>query len=179
MKLPSHSTVVAYLALFVAVGGGAYAVARVDSGDIRNRSIQGKDVAPDTLGGKQINEAKLAGGLGADVESSAGCDPAPGDPTDCLSRTVRTTRETGLLIIAVGSKTGEPGGGVCEIEVDSSASNGQILSGAAADAFALTEVTAPLRSGRHTVALRCTETSGNFRVERVSISIATVGALPN
>ena len=59
MKIPSHSTVVAYLALFVAVGGSAYAVTQVDSGDIRNRSIQGKDVASDALGGKQINEAKL------------------------------------------------------------------------------------------------------------------------
>ena len=43
----------------MAVGGSAYAVTQVDSGDIRNRSIQGKDVASDALGGKQINEAKL------------------------------------------------------------------------------------------------------------------------
>ena len=37
MKLPSHSTVVAYLALFAALGGSAYAISKIDSGDIKNR----------------------------------------------------------------------------------------------------------------------------------------------
>ena len=78
-----------------------------------------------------------------------------------------------------GSKTHETGEGVCEIAVDGATANGQILTGDSSDAFALTRVTPPLSSGRHTVALRCSEGSGNFRVERVSISIATVGALPN
>ena len=59
MKMPSHSTVVAYLALFVALGGSAYAVSKIDSGDIQNRSIEGKDVADDALGGRQIDEGKL------------------------------------------------------------------------------------------------------------------------
>ena len=36
MKTPSHSTVVAYVALFVAIGGSAYAVARSTLGDIRS-----------------------------------------------------------------------------------------------------------------------------------------------
>ncbi len=61
MKMPSHSTVVAYLALFVALGGSAYAVSKIDSGDIKNRSIKGKDVANETLGGRQIDERKLNG----------------------------------------------------------------------------------------------------------------------
>ena len=87
--------------------------------------------------------------------------------------------ESGLLIVIAGSKTNEPGDGVCEIAVDGASANGQILTGDSSDAFALTRVTPPLSSGRHTVALRCSEGSGNFRVERVSISIATVGALPN
>ena len=59
MKMPSHSTVVAYLALFVAIGGSAYAVSKIDSGDIKNRSIKGKDVADHTLGGRQIDERRI------------------------------------------------------------------------------------------------------------------------
>ena len=31
-RVPSHATVVAYLALFVAIGGSAYAVSKVGSG---------------------------------------------------------------------------------------------------------------------------------------------------
>ena len=56
--MPSHSHVVAYLALFVALGGSAYAISKIGSGDIENRSIKGKDVANDTLGGRQIDRAE-------------------------------------------------------------------------------------------------------------------------
>ena len=57
---PSHSTIVAYVALIAALGGGAYAAVKVNSADIQNKTIKGKDVKPDALGGKQISEAKLA-----------------------------------------------------------------------------------------------------------------------
>ena len=65
MKLstPSHATVVAYLALFVAIGGSAYAVSKIGSAQIENRSIKGKDVADETLGPRQIDEQNLAGPL--------------------------------------------------------------------------------------------------------------------
>ena len=76
MRTPSHSTVVAYLALFVALGGSAYAVSKIGSAQIENRSIKGKDVADDALGGRQIVEAKLSGPLAAGAETSVGCDPA-------------------------------------------------------------------------------------------------------
>ena len=92
MKIPSHSTVVAYLALFVAVGGSAYAVTQIDSGDIRNRSIQGKDVARDTLGGKQINEAKLVWRARRRCRVVGRLAIPDGVPVDCLSRTVRLQR---------------------------------------------------------------------------------------
>jgi hypothetical protein len=49
----------ATLAVFLAIGGGAYAAIRVTSADIVNKTIKGKDVKPNTLGGKQVNEANL------------------------------------------------------------------------------------------------------------------------
>ena len=74
------------MALFVAVGGSAYAVSKIDSGDIKNRSIKGKDVADDTLGGRQIDERKLSPPRGAGAEVGAACDPQAGVPVDCVSR---------------------------------------------------------------------------------------------
>ena len=52
LRTPSHATVVAYLALFVAIGGSAYAVSKIGSAQIENRSIKGKDVADAALGGR-------------------------------------------------------------------------------------------------------------------------------
>lgn len=45
-RLPSHATVAAYLALFVALGGTAYAVATVGSSDIQNNAIHSWHIAP-------------------------------------------------------------------------------------------------------------------------------------
>jgi hypothetical protein len=63
--------VVSVIALFVALGGGAYAALHVTSADIVNETIRGKDVKPNTLGGKQVNEAGIPpqqrpGGLDTD-----------------------------------------------------------------------------------------------------------------
>lgn len=68
-RRPSHATVVAYLALFVALGGSAIAATRITSKqivnntitstDIKNKTIKGKDVARNTLTGTQISESKL------------------------------------------------------------------------------------------------------------------------
>ena len=42
--LRRHTTVVAYVALFAALGGSAYAVATVTGKSIKNGTITGKDV---------------------------------------------------------------------------------------------------------------------------------------
>lgn len=69
-RRPSHGTVVAYLALFIALGGSAFAAKTAITGkqikngtitaaDIKKHSIKGFDLANNTLTGAQINEAKL------------------------------------------------------------------------------------------------------------------------
>ncbi|MEX1142886.1 MAG: hypothetical protein WD993_06405 [Thermoleophilaceae bacterium] len=85
MRRPSHTTIVAYLALFVALGGSSYAAINlprnsvgpkqikknavrspeirnnaVTSRDIRNRTIRGRDVRPTSLSGRHIREQTLA-----------------------------------------------------------------------------------------------------------------------
>jgi hypothetical protein len=69
-RRPGHATVVAYLALFVALGGSALAATQITgkqikngtitSADIKNGSIKGVDLKKNTLTGTQINEARLA-----------------------------------------------------------------------------------------------------------------------
>lgn len=45
----NHATVVAYLALFVALGGTGYAVATIDGDDVRNGSLTSADIRDDSL----------------------------------------------------------------------------------------------------------------------------------
>ena len=74
MKRPSHATVVAYLALFVALGGSAYAVGNlgkntvgakqlkknaVTTAKVKNEAITGAKVKKGTLTGAQINVSTL------------------------------------------------------------------------------------------------------------------------
>jgi hypothetical protein len=55
----TYANVVATLALFAALGGSAYAVATIGSADVKNRSLRGKDLRPNTVKGKQVREASL------------------------------------------------------------------------------------------------------------------------
>jgi hypothetical protein len=55
----TYANVVSTLALFVALGGSAYAVGEITSRDIKNRTIKAGDVRRDTLTGKEINEARM------------------------------------------------------------------------------------------------------------------------
>ena len=66
--IPSPAMVVALVALFMALGGSAYALvitgASIRNGsvtgkDIRNRSLTGSDVAGNRIGGKAIKESSL------------------------------------------------------------------------------------------------------------------------
>jgi hypothetical protein len=89
----AHGTIVAYLALFVALGGtGAYAVDKIGSGikdnaiktrhirsgqvktaDLGGSSVNGAKVVNNSLGGADINEASL--GLGLLRGETPGPDP--------------------------------------------------------------------------------------------------------
>jgi hypothetical protein len=63
----SHTTVVAYLALFVALGGSAYAAATITGADVVDRSLTGVDIRNGS-----VRSADVAGVTGADL--------GPGEP---------------------------------------------------------------------------------------------------
>src|SRR4051794_6598593 len=82
VKAPSASTVVALLALFVALGGTGYAAVKINGKNIKaktitgtklkNRTITGTKLKNNTLTGKQIAESKLATVPRAKLATSAG-----------------------------------------------------------------------------------------------------------
>src|SRR4051794_27684660 len=92
MKAPSHGTAVAYLALFIALGGGAYAASlprnsvgprqlkmgAVTSPKVKNGSLKALDFAAGQVPAGPKGDAGLAGSNG---EPGAKGDPgAPGAP---------------------------------------------------------------------------------------------------
>ena len=55
-----HTTAVAYLALFAALGGSAYAAATITGKNIKNGTITGKDVKNRTLGTKKLTTSAIS-----------------------------------------------------------------------------------------------------------------------
>lgn len=64
LKVPrprlTYANVVATLALFVALGGSAYAGLRISGKDIQKHSITGQNIKQNSLGRKQIKESSLS-----------------------------------------------------------------------------------------------------------------------
>ena len=78
-----HTTVVAYLALFVTLGGSAYAAVTVTGKDIKNGTITGKDVKNRSLGKSKLSPtavSSLTGARGpAGPQGEPGAKGAPGE----------------------------------------------------------------------------------------------------
>jgi hypothetical protein len=116
----SFANVISVIALMVALGGGAYAAVKIDSGDIKNKTIKNKDVKPETLQGNRINESSVSGldrcpasaptNLGGICYSAAqgatNWDAA--NQTTCRSQGLRapTIGEALLVMTAVGGGPG-------------------------------------------------------------------------
>ncbi len=60
-KIAEHlrSNVIAYLALFVALSGSAYAASHINGKTIRKHSLPGNRIKKNSVTGKQVNESKL------------------------------------------------------------------------------------------------------------------------
>jgi hypothetical protein len=80
----SHGTVVAYVALFVALGGSAYATVKITGKQVKDGSLTSRDVKDRSLLAQDFKEGLPAGAQGPQGpkgESGAnGTDGAPGAP---------------------------------------------------------------------------------------------------
>ena len=59
-KRLTYANVMSTLAVFIALGGSSYAALTINGATIKNRSIAGKKLRPNTLTGAQIKESRLA-----------------------------------------------------------------------------------------------------------------------
>jgi hypothetical protein len=62
IRRPGHATVIAYLALFLAIGGGTFAIAKggkINGSKLKKRSVAGKKLKKNTITGQEVNENKL------------------------------------------------------------------------------------------------------------------------
>lgn len=77
-RRPSAATLISCFALFMALGGVSYgfAAGSIDSREILNNTIRGKDVHQETLTGSDVKDGKLGGADIAD-DSLGGADVAP------------------------------------------------------------------------------------------------------
>lgn len=195
-RRPSHATVVAYLALFVALGGSAYAITRIDSGEIVNDSLKskdlkdgkavaGRDLRQDTLTGAHIRESRLdASQFSAFAAGGGGCSPSP-TPTPCGEASISLeTASTVLAIVDAGfSSPDAPASVICELAFDgapaASTSVGQDtrthMNGVNAEGFAFSGLSQKLTPGQHQITVACS-TGGEAQVSGVRISAIALGS---
>jgi hypothetical protein len=97
-RTPSHTTIVAYLALFLALGGvGAYAASKIDSKEIKRGAIRAKHIERNAVRAKQIQDggvgkAELGDGSVASAELGDGSVlPAKLELTESVERANRVS----------------------------------------------------------------------------------------
>ncbi|MEK6328198.1 MAG: hypothetical protein AABM66_11850 [Actinomycetota bacterium] len=141
----TYANVMATVAVFLALGGGAWALARnsvgsraiknnsIRSRDIDNKTIRARDVRRNSLRGGQIKEGSLDASAFTGGTSAAGpisCDPtALGAYIDCASAHVRVPRKARVLLIATGGQesVGGPAEADCRLLVDGEQISGETV----------------------------------------------------
>lgn len=201
-RRPSHATVVAYLALFVALGGTAWAALHVGSKDVVNNSLKssdlrnrkavgGKDVVPNSLGGRQVDESSLNPNSFLSLSGTQpqeSCALSTGDTT-CASAGVSLRRRSRILVVASGGEYGTSGrnSAVCKLFLDDNASifgsltnPGEVnlnSDSGATHGFSLTGVTQGIvEPGRHVVKLACGTANPGTIVDHATIAALAIAA---
>jgi hypothetical protein len=198
----SYANVVATLALVMALGGGAYAINRVNSRqivngtirsvDLKNRKgVRAADVKRNGLRGKQIDERTLDASPLVPVagDEAVDCDlPSSHSFIKCATISMALKAAARVLVIATGSEesVGFPARAICEVRVDGlrealpvqpGEETSDNTSGSATNGFARTVVlNGPLPKGRHEVALACKEFTGDVRIDVPTIAAIAISS---
>jgi hypothetical protein len=198
IRRPSHATVVAYVALFVALTGGT-AVALSGSNTVQSddlgpgAQVKAPDVAANSVNGTDIVNGSITG---ADIAPSAlpkgrainsNCNPTSQAFVDCGTLTINLPRP-GLRVLIVASamwfSIGGPSDGICRIGVNGAPFGPDANPGERADtsdagaqqSLTLTNVTDPnLGRGNHTIGLACNQNTGDIFFDRTYVSVVVLG----
>ena len=109
-RRPSHATVVAYLALFIALGGTAWAAAKIDSGDISRNAVKAKHIRADAVREQELALGSVTGDAVAD-DSLGGADVDESSLTGVDAETLGGAPPTGYLTRKTYSRTSALGPG--------------------------------------------------------------------
>jgi hypothetical protein len=176
LRRPSHATIVAYLALFVALGGSVYAANR----------ISGSRLKPNSVTGRQVKEKSLNASQFLPASSGTGHPCGAGSGTDlCAHAKLRLHRPSRIIAIGNGSwgivvpQGGPPYNLFCSLAVDGKLFLGPAQQQYGEDAvvnssdtglpFALAGTSkTKLRAGTHKVQLRCNSDTGAVRAPTIT-----------
>ncbi len=179
---PTHTTVVAYLSLFLALGGGAaYAADHIGGGDVRDESLTGADIKNASL-----KQADLGTVVRSARQSSNNTCGRTTTLSNCVSVAINLSRPQRLLLMASGeweSAAVDDAEGECSVKVDSGGSPrgarrfGE-LDSAPSSPFnlALNTSTGNVPAGSHNVILSCRKVRGSMRpVKNADLTVVAVG----
>lgn len=169
-RRPSAGTVIAFLALCVALGGGAYAAT--------TKKIEYKGLSKDA-------RLKVLGVSSTNANTSTTpCDPSSSTAfTTCTSVSVIGStafpRKYFVVFDGVfdsGATPPAPAAGECRLELDNNPLNGtttRVRTGGPNEGFGINIVTTP-QGGQHTISVACNETNGNLTVPTFQLSAVQV-----
>jgi hypothetical protein len=164
---PSAGTVIAFIALCVALGGGAYAATKKK---VEYKGLS-KDARLKVLGVSKTN---------ANTSTTA-CDPtSPSEYKDCTS--VQVDGSTGFprryFVVFDGALNGggSPASGECRLELDNAPLNGttnKVHTEGGDAAVGINIVTTP-SGGKHEISVACNETGGDVKLPTYQLSAVQV-----
>lgn len=192
LKRPSHATVIAYLALFTALAGSAYAVSKVGSREVANNSLRsrdlrdgagvtGRDIRDNRVTGEDIREGTLdTSGFAGLARAGGACDPGAPEAVTCAETTVTLRKSARVLAIGTGGfySEGGPALSLCEIRIGGQFA-GAVAPGeqstdntdaGATESFTVTGLSGVLPAGSHAVSLACNQVSGDARIFQPSVA---------
>jgi septal ring-binding cell division protein DamX len=197
----NYANVTATLALVLAIASGAaYAVDKIHSRDIANNSVRSadlknrkgvkaKDVKPDSLTGRDINEHTLSAGPIARIAGNQ-TGPCALEVTSrtCVATAIFPARPSHLLVVVTGNQESinGPGKASCRIAIDGVEETLAVHPGEAnidntdvtgTNGFARTFMPADaVAEGKHNVALSCKLLNGQVRINEPTIAAIAIAA---
>jgi hypothetical protein len=165
---PSAGAVIGFVALCVALGGGAYAATKGKKVEYKGLS---KDARLKVLGVSSTNAQT----------GTTPCDPKPGDAfTKCTEVNVNGSTAFPRRYLVVFDGTLDGGGaeaaGICHLEIDDTEINGtktNVHTAGGIQGTGMNIVTTP-QGGKHKIAVACRETSGDLKVPQFELSAVQV-----
>ena len=110
LRRPGHGTVVAYLALFIALGGSAYAASHLGSKTVGTKQLKGSAVTAAKLKKNAVTKAKIKNGAvdGSKIADGSVTGTEINAPTMPFSQIVHEARGNSTVTLPTGTKTAYP-----------------------------------------------------------------------